>query len=98
MITPHRVDRNNLTPDAIVLVHNGASEDGKVPSSAVRNHAAIYQGHPKIQAIVNAYPVNATAFSVTATTLDPRTIPESYIFLRDVAASPTESNKVTARS
>ena len=88
LITPHRVDRNTLDPHAIVLVHKGATEEGKTPSSAVRNHEAIYQGHPKIHSVVNAYPVNATAFSVTATTLDPRTIPESYIFLRDVRRLP----------
>ena len=38
--------------------------------------------------MVNAYPVNATAFSVSAAPLDTRTIPESYIFLRDVARVP----------
>ena len=37
---------------------------------------------------MNATPVNATAFSVSATKLDTRTIPESYIFLRDVAVLP----------
>ena len=35
-----------------------------------------------------AHPVNATAFSVTRTTLDVRTIPESYVFLQDVAQVP----------
>ena len=35
-----------------------------------------------------AHPVNATAFSVTSATFDARTIPESYIFLRDVARVP----------
>ncbi len=33
-------------------------------------------------------PVNATAFSVTKAPLDSRTIPESYIFLRDVPMIP----------
>jgi L-fuculose-phosphate aldolase len=32
--------------------------------------------------------VNATAFSVTTAPLDTRTIPESYIFLRDVKRVP----------
>ena len=35
-----------------------------------------------------AHPVNATAFSVTHSTFDARTIPESYIFLRDVNRVP----------
>lgn len=33
-------------------------------------------------------PANATAFSVTSTPLDARTIPESYIFLRDIGVIP----------
>ncbi len=35
-----------------------------------------------------AHPVNATAFSVTDVPFDTRTIPESYVFLRDVARVP----------
>ena len=37
-----------------------------------------------MRAIVFAHPVNATAFSVTGASFDARTIPESYLFLRDV--------------
>jgi L-fuculose-phosphate aldolase len=39
-------------------------------------------------AVVNAYTVNATAFSVTGHVLDSRTIPESYLFLREVGWLP----------
>ena len=49
------------------------------------NHRAIYAAHPEVGAIVTAYPVNATAFSVTDAALDARTIPESYVFLRESA-------------
>lgn len=48
----------------------------------------IYQKHPDVQAIVFAHPVNATAFSVTDVPFDTRTIPESYVFLRDVDRVP----------
>ena len=72
----------------IVLVRCGAAEEGKTPSRASRNHAALYERHPDIGAIVNAYTVNATAFSVTGAALDSRTIPESYLFLRDVQRIP----------
>ena len=88
LITPRRVDRSTLEIDDVVLVQGGSPEEGKVPSSAARNHRAIYDRHPEIEAIVNAYPVNATAFSVTRTQLDSRTIPESYLFLRDVGRIP----------
>jgi L-fuculose-phosphate aldolase len=88
LITPHRIDRQSLEVSDIVLVDQGISEDGSIPSSASQNHRAIYQNHPQIRAIVHAYPVNATAFSVTDAPFDSRTIPESYIFLRDVARIP----------
>jgi L-fuculose-phosphate aldolase len=35
-------------------------------------------------------PVNATAFAITGHPLDARTIPESYLFLRDVGTVPFE--------
>jgi len=38
--------------------------------------------------VVNAYPVNATAFSVTGAPLDTRTIPESYVVVRHVGRAP----------
>ena len=38
--------------------------------------------------MVNAYTVNAAAFSVTDVPLDARTIPESYLLLRDVERVP----------
>ncbi len=44
--------------------------------------------HPEVGAIVNAYPVNATAFSVTGAALDTRTIPESYVVMRHVGRAP----------
>jgi L-fuculose-phosphate aldolase len=72
----------------MVLIRNGAVEAGRLPSRAARLHAAIYQRHPAVRAIVNALPVNATAFSVTGVPLDSRTIPESYLFLKDVARVP----------
>jgi L-fuculose-phosphate aldolase len=88
LVTPHRLDRSTLDVSDIVLVRRGAAEPGKVASSSARGHQAIYERHPDVQAIVNAYPVNATAFSVTDMRLDSRTIPESYIFLRDVGRVP----------
>lgn len=88
LITPHRVDRGTIDASDIVLVRDGAAEAGKTPSTAGVYHRAVYQTQPEVHAIVNAYPVNATAFSVTQAPLDPRTIPESYLFLRDVRRVP----------
>ena len=72
----------------LVLVRNGECEAGGIPSRAARLHDEIYRRHPAIGAIVNAYPVNATAFSVTGVALDSRTIPESYIVIREVTRFP----------
>ena len=82
LITPYHADRGTLDVDDLVLVSGGRVEAGKTPSRAWRSHQAIYQQHPSIGAVINAYPVNVTAFSVTGTRLDTRTIPESYIVAR----------------
>ena len=88
LITPAQRDRSSLEIDDIVLVSGETSEPGKRPSRATLAHREIYRRHPDVRAIVFAHPVNATAFSVTNVPLDARTIPESYIFLRDVGRAP----------
>lgn len=88
LITPHEFDRSRVDVDDLVLISRGAAEAGKTPSRAARNHQAIYNRHAAVAAVVNADPVNATAFSVTGATLDTRTIPESYLFLQDVRRVP----------
>ncbi|MEP3481790.1 MAG: class II aldolase/adducin family protein [Fuerstiella sp.] len=88
LVTPTTKDREHLSVDDFVLVNGNDRESGKLASRAAKAHQAIYEQHPGVHAIVFAHPVNATAFSVTRTTLDVRTIPESYVFLRDVAQVP----------
>jgi len=85
LITPSQRDRELLQIEDLVLIHHDQHESGLNPSRATRQHQAIYRRDPRVQAIVFAHPVNATAFSITAAPLDARTIPESYLFLRDVA-------------
>jgi L-fuculose-phosphate aldolase len=88
LITPHQVDRGTMEPRDLVLISDSRAEAGKTPSRAVTIHEAIYRAHPEVGAIVNAYPVNATAFSVSGTALDSHTIPESYVVVRDVGLAP----------
>ncbi len=88
LITPSQQDRELLDISDFVLVRGDVREIGKKASRAVVAHRAIYHRHPDVEAIVFAHPVNATAFSVTDSTFDARTIPESYIFLRDVHRVP----------
>lgn len=86
-----RLSRATILPDQLVRICDGECETSGRPSRAHRLHAPVYAKHPEIHAIVNATPVNATAFSVSSARLDTRTIPESYIFLRDVAVLPFSS-------
>jgi L-fuculose-phosphate aldolase len=88
LITSYGIDRQAVEVDQLTLVREGSRAAGSHPSRAVLIHQAIYRRHPEVHAVVNAIPVNATAFAVTATPLDSRTIPESYIFLRDVGMVP----------
>jgi L-fuculose-phosphate aldolase len=88
LITPTQRDRELLQPEDIVLVSHGQREAGKKASRAVWAHERIYRENPGVRAIVFAHPVNATAFSVTDVPFDTRTIPESYVVLRDVVRVP----------
>src|SRR5215471_7039668 len=88
LITPYHHDRGTIDVRDLVLVCGGECQAGATPSRATRIHAAIYRRHPELGAIINAYPVNATAFSVTGAPLDSRTIPESYIVIRQVGSVP----------
>lgn len=88
LITPSQKDRERLRIDDLVWVGAKGHELGKNPSRATRQHEAIYRKHPEIGAIVFAHPINATAFSITSSPFDAKTIPESYLFLRDVPRIP----------
>ncbi len=88
LITPTKRDREQLSVDDLVFVNGDRRESGKLVSRAAAAHRAIYEKHADVQAIVFAHPVNATAFSVTDSEFDVRTIPESYVFLRDVRRVP----------
>ena len=90
VITPFNYDRAYLEEDDLVRVKAGMKELGKTPSRAVHLHEKIYETRPDIQAILLAHPVHAMAFAVTDAAFDARTIPESYILLRDVKKIPYE--------
>ena len=84
LITPYGIDRKLLALEDIVLIENGCAEQGKHPSRAVRLHQVIFAEHPDIHCIITAQCPNAMAYAVTGQTLDSRTIPESYVVLRNV--------------
>ena len=84
LITPFGRDRAYLEEEDLVRVRDDMKELGKTPSRAVQLHARIYRNNPGIRAILQAHPVHAMAFAVTDAEFDPRTIPESYVLLRDI--------------
>lgn len=90
LVTPYRVDRRSLGLEDLIVVRGGRCPEGMRPSRAVHMHAAIYAAHPEMNAVINALPISATAFSVSDSQLDTRTIPESYLFLKDVPKIPYE--------
>lgn len=91
LITPYPLDRHSVLPEDLVMIRKGKKEFGKHPSRAVLSHKAIYEAQPEVMAIVNACPLNAMAFSVCHRTIDTYTIPESYVFVREVGLLPFET-------
>jgi L-fuculose-phosphate aldolase len=59
-------------------------EAGKVPSRSVALHQAIYQSNPKINSIILTQPPHLMGFCTSGTKFNVRTIPESWILLKDV--------------
>lgn len=99
LITPTGVDRRAIEIEDVVLVRNGVRQAGKLPSRSVRLHQAIYNNNAEINSVMTAQCPNIMAYAITATQFDSRTIPESFILLRDVPMIPfetlyTEVNKV----
>ena len=88
LITPYNQDRKYLEPEDIVRIKGGLCEMGKNPSRATRLHEEIYRTHPDINSIISAHPPAIMAFAVTDAEFDSRTIPESYITLRNVKRLP----------
>ena len=90
VVTPSHVDRREMGLEDLVLIRDGMRTPDQKPSRASVLHRAIYRAHPEIQAIVNALPLHGTAFCVSDFPLETRTIPESYLFLKDVGKIPFE--------
>ena len=92
LITPYYMDRKYLEPEDIVRIKNGMCEEGKTPSRSTLLHQAIYDRHPEIGSVIVAHPPAIMAFACTDAEFDSRTIPESYINLRNVKRLPYASS------
>ncbi len=92
LITPYDVDRKYIEPEDIVRIEYNWREAGKIPSRSVELHKLIYDEHKEINAITVAQPRHLMAFGTTHTAIDSRTIPESYIAMRDIKILPFGTN------
>jgi Class II Aldolase and Adducin N-terminal domain len=88
LITPTGIDRRELQQGDVVQIRGGSREPGKLPSRSVKLHQSIYRRHPHVQSIILTQSPNAMAFAVSGRRFDTRTIPESYLLLKDVPLVP----------
>lgn len=88
VITPEGRDRKYLEEQDLVLVKDGQVEQGKTPDRTVRLHEAIYRKNPAVRSVMISKAPCIMAFACTDAPFDSRTIPESYIALRDVKRLP----------
>lgn len=90
LITPANFEIMNLAGSDVVRMKGGAAEAGKTPSAATAFCRKLYQKQDWINSIIMTRPPNAMSFAVTGTYMDSRTIPESYIMLRDLVMVKSE--------
>ena len=87
LITPEEFDRKELLASQIIKVTDGVPENGR-PDKDFMLHYNIYSKKPYAKSIMTAIPPNIMAYAVTGTEINSRTIPESYINMRDVVRLP----------
>ncbi len=84
LVTPANFDPMYMGATDIVRMKSGMREAGKTPSSATPVIREIFSKCPWVNSVMMTRPPYLMAFAVTGTPIDSRTIPESYIMMRDV--------------
>ena len=84
LITPTNFDPMSMNAADMVRIRQGKRESGKIPGTGASYCREFYRNCDWANAIIMTRPPHAMAFTVTATPIDSRTIPESYIQLRDM--------------
>lgn len=90
LVTPANFEPMRLDAPGMVRMNLGMREAGKIPSSGTAVCRNIFQQCDWVNSIIMTRPPNVMAFAVTGNDLDSRTIPESYIMLRDVPMLPSQ--------
>ena len=84
LITPSGLGRRSIDIEDIVMIKDGKKEKGKNPSRSVLLHQAIYNHNPQINSIITAQSPSVTGYAISENRFETRTIPESYVVLRDI--------------
>jgi L-fuculose-phosphate aldolase len=88
LITPTGMGRRSFEVQDIVLIKNDQREKGKNPSRSVLLHSTIYKQNKDVSCIISSQTPNALAYAIVDHKLNTRTIPESYMVLRDIQIIP----------
>lgn len=88
LVTPADGDNANLEPDEILLVKEGKCFGRGCPGRFASVAQKVFAEHPDISALSLTRAPSIMAFASSDEPFDSRTIPESYIQLRNVARLP----------
>lgn len=81
-------DPLHAAPASFVRIAGGARESGKTPAAPAAVAREVFRAAPWASAVYLARPPHLMAYATTGTPFPTRTIPESYIQLRDIEHVP----------
>jgi len=92
LITPEDISGSEVQEDDVVKISCQSRETGKNPSADAELHMQIYKRFPAVNSVIQAMPPYLMAFGISAAEFNVRTIPESWIFLREIPVVPPRKN------
>lgn len=98
LIVPDGADNRAVQASDLVYVEGDRCEEGKTPDASTPLHHAVYEAHAHVHSVATALPPNLMAFAATGVPFDARTIPEAYIFLKNVSTLPFAARFEGARA
>ena len=91
LTAPPSADRKYMEEADIMHIGKSPAESGGSQNYFIKFIQAVYQKHPDIQSVVIARSPNIMAFAITHNELETKTIPESYLQLRNIRKIPFEA-------
>lgn len=82
LLTPSGIPLDQLEPSNLLRVNHGTSGASELDPRQLL-HATLYRMHPEVGAIAHGYAENTAGFGSAGKSLSARTIPESYILVRE---------------